>query len=66
MTRIKNPTAVAIYGVKNIESYPCGCKFWVLDDGTYEHFVNPNCGFDKDKVGKGAGTGYVYKPEYRE
>jgi len=33
-------------------TYPCGCRFEQLDDGSYVHYVHPECRFDEGKIGK--------------
>lgn len=59
VTRV--PLAVELYGVRVFHDYPCGCKFWVEQNGDYVHFVSASCEFDRLKIGLERPKGYLYR-----
>lgn len=43
------------------DTYPCGCVYTPAADGTYTHYVNPECRHDAGKFGEPV-RGYRYAP----
>ena len=65
-TKQKQASQVELHGIRVLDNYPCGCKFWVEQNGDYKHFVSQECKFDRKKIGLEIPKGYFYLDTYDE